>query len=134
MLLHPFSSSSFYFSGSKLEPAFGSISANMGGGSTVVVVAEAHRVVSGGALSGYDLNAVWPTERLAAEKSSGESTGTAEKMVEDVVFEDISTSSASSEFYWRGTVSAYELPGGGLHRHVRLLPRLRCFFNSGHFK
>eukprot|EP00752_Nemacystus_decipiens_P003141 g2908.t1 len=90
------------------EPAYASVSARGSGNLGVEVVAEAHRVLAGGVLSGYDASLGEPGEKNGA------------------VFVDDSTEPAHVGQGWRGTVSAEEMPGGGLHRHVRVKIDASC--------
>lgn len=83
--------------------SYASISARRAGSLGVEVVSEAHRVLAGGVLSGYDAG-------LADKGQPGE---------DGVVFFDDSTAPADAGHGWGGTVTTAELPGGGLHRHVR---------------
>lgn len=82
---------------------YASVSARRSGVLGVDVDAEAHRVLPGGVLSGFDVG-------LGADGEPSED-GSA-------VFVDDSTAPAGSGQGWTGTVAAEELQGGGLHRHV----------------
>lgn len=64
------------------------------------VDAEAHRVLAGGVLSGYDVSLEEPGHKGGA------------------LFVDDSSAPAVVGQGWGGTVTTEELPGGGLHRHV----------------
>eukprot|EP00903_Cladosiphon_okamuranus_P007558 g7332.t1 len=97
----------------RLESAsYSSIMARRAGGVGVEVVAEAHRVLAGGILSGYDVG-------LADNGKPSEEGAT-------TVFVDDSTAPAEAGHGWGGTVTTKELPGGGLHRHVRVKIDASC--------
>lgn len=88
----------------RLESTYASIFVRRSGDLALEVVAEAHRVLTGGALSGYDVGL----------------TDNGEPSEDGAVFVDDSTSPpADAGQGWGGTVTTEELPGGGLHRHVR---------------
>ena len=80
---------------------------------------EAHRVLAKGVLSGYDAGL----------------PDNAEPSEDGAVFVNDSTAPADTGRGWRGTVTTEELPGGGLHRHVRrkadyCCSRASCPFSS----
>lgn len=91
----------------------------------IEVIAEAHRVLPGGALSDYDLSWTRPNSRLESEERLEGRADDPETGVSDARFVDGSADAAAADTdadavqSWRGTVSTQELPGGGLHRHVR---------------
>lgn len=107
------------FSDSKLDPTYASVSVRVSGRGEMEVVAEAHRILSEGVLSGYELNPARPSSRSDPEMDSSD-TG-----VDDVSFVDDATVAADVGSDWKGTISTEELPGGGLHRHVSLQ---LCYF------
>lgn len=90
----------------------------------IEVIAEAHRVLPGGVLFGYDLSWTRPNARLELEERLDGRADDPEAGVSDAHFVDGSAATAASDAdvnavqRWRGTVSTEELPGGGLHRHV----------------
>lgn len=89
-----------------LDPSYASVSARRSVHSGVEVVAEAHRVLAGGVLSGYDAG--------LADDGDPPSEGGGVVFVDDSTAPDILAGGS-----WGGTVTTEELPGGGLHRHVR---------------
>lgn len=90
----------------------------------IEVIAEAHRVLPGGVLSGYDLSSTPPNSRLEPEERRDQRTRSSETGVSTARFVDSSAAVAAADTdadavqSWRGTVSTEELPGGGLHKHV----------------
>lgn len=108
----------------KPEPAYASARAHVDESGNINVVTEAHRVLSGGSLSGYDLSSTRPRNGIErtdseVEQRTDEGTEVAGKRVDDAVFVDDALSPRVDGRGWRGTVLMEELPGGGLHRHVR---------------
>lgn len=108
----------------KPEPAYASARAHVDESGNINVVTEAHRVLSGGSLSGYDLSSTRPHNGVdrtdsEVEQRTNEGIEVAGARVDDVVFVDAALSPGVDGRGWRGTVSMEELPGGGLHRHVR---------------
>ncbi|CAM9592641.1 unnamed protein product, partial [Ectocarpus sp. 12 AP-2014] len=105
------------------ELSYASVSARSLGGAEVEVVSEAHRVLPGGVLSGYDLSVAPPNNALLENGKSldGEPDRGRPKNVDEVaVFVDHSTAPVDVVGQrWRGDVAVVGLPGGGLHRHVR---------------
>lgn len=110
----------------KAEPAYASARAHVGERGNIKVATEAHRVLPGGSLSGYDLSSTRPrnnVERTDSEVDprADEGAEAAGMRVDDAVFVDAALSPrVDGPGGWRGTVSVEELPGGGLHRHVRM--------------
>ncbi|CAM9732825.1 unnamed protein product [Scytosiphon promiscuus] len=107
-------------------PTYASISAQHRGDDDVEVIAEAHRVLPGGVLSGYDLNTPQPIAGLESGVSSGGIAGSGKPIADDVLFVDESAAPPDLQGSWRGDVKIEELPGGGLHRHVRIKFDVGC--------
>lgn len=95
--------------------AFASIFARVAGESQVAITAAAHSVLSLGALSGYNLD---PTSYASNNPSPSSSGGTGDDRT-DIEFIEDSFLSDDVGAHWFGTSTMEELPGGGLHRHVR---------------
>lgn len=109
-------------SGEKTQPTFASISLRLvGEGGDIDVTAQAHRVWSTGAISGYDSSSARRPERRESEASVDGSTERLRAGVDDAQFVDDSTASSGDDGGWMGSIAMEELPGGGLHRQVRFL-------------
>lgn len=76
-------------------------------------------MLRGGVLSGYDLSMPPPNAGLEPGMSSGETVDGSTPRMDDVIFVDESATPSDAGRSWRGDVATEELPGGGLHRHVR---------------
>ncbi|CAM9164938.1 unnamed protein product [Pylaiella littoralis] len=108
------------------QPAYASISAlNLGTG-FVGVVAGAQRIIPRGVLKGYDLSLAPHDRRLEPGRPKDETTGNEEPRADRTLFVDDSAAQADVGQRWRGTVKTEELPGGGLHRHVRVTVDASC--------
>lgn len=70
-----------------------------------------------GALSGYNLGLGPPDVQPGGGRPLGERADEGEPSADGALFVDDSITDAGQG--WRGAVSTEELPGGGLHRHVR---------------
>ncbi|CAM9158012.1 unnamed protein product [Ectocarpus sp. 4 AP-2014] len=118
------------------ELSYASVSARSLGGAEVEVVSEAHRVLPDGVLSGYDLSVAPPNNALLGndKSSDGEPDGGRPKKVDEAaVFVDHSTAPADVVGQrWRGDIAVVGLPGGGLHRHVRVKFDARCIGKGCH--
>ncbi|CAM9390415.1 unnamed protein product, partial [Hapterophycus canaliculatus] len=105
---------------------YASISAHNHGIGEVEVVSAAHQVLSGGVISGYNLNMPPKDAGLEPGMSSGETADGGKPSVDDVLFVDESATPSDAGGSWRGEVEIEELPGGGLHRHVRINFDIGC--------
>eukprot|EP00904_Undaria_pinnatifida_P013297 jgi/Undpi1/9098/HiC_scaffold_26.g11556.m1 len=117
-------------SGTSLEPSFASVFSRMTYRDRAEVIARAHGVIPGGVLSDYDLSWTRPTSSLEPEERLDGRSGAPETGMSHARFVDGSASVAAAGDdggqSWRGTVLTEELPGGGLHRHMRLKVDVRC--------